>query len=285
MSTRRVGRPVWAILIAFAALWVFTPPAGADEPFTLATWNVRFLSNGSRDDAELTLIAQIISRYEFVALQEARDTAVLDRLLAMLPDYTYLASPPVGRGVSERYAFFYRPARVSVVAPAALCPDPDDRFIREPFVGHFRVDQFDFTVITIHVIFGDSVAERRTEVSALATVVAAVDEHNGPENDVLLVGDFNLPADDPAWTLARYEPLVAAHIPTTISDRSSYDNIWYSPAATTEILPEVSIYRFDEHLFANDDRAASLAVSDHRPVRARFVTTVDDDAPNALADQ
>ena len=50
----------------------------------LATWNIRYLTNNSRDDAELSQIAEIINRYDIIAVQEARDTAVLDRLKNML---------------------------------------------------------------------------------------------------------------------------------------------------------------------------------------------------------
>ena len=38
----------------------------------LATWNIRILSNNSRDDTELALIAPIIARYDLVAIQEVR---------------------------------------------------------------------------------------------------------------------------------------------------------------------------------------------------------------------
>ncbi|MGA1826570.1 MAG: hypothetical protein ACMUIP_18100 [bacterium] len=34
---------------------------------------------------------------------------------------------------------------------------------------------------------------------------------------------------------------------------------------------------FDEEMFGNDDRKASLAVSDHRPIWAEFRIDVDDD--------
>jgi endonuclease/exonuclease/phosphatase family metal-dependent hydrolase len=266
-------RDVWILLVVI----IVSSPLTAQEPLSLATWNVRILSDNSRDDQELEQIASILSRYEFVALQEVRDTIVLDRLVALLPDYAYIASPPVGRGVSERYAFFYHTGRIDVTAEPTLAPDPDDIFIREPFVGHFAADSFDFSIVSVHIIYGDSITQRRTEVSALAEILMAVDTANGSEADILLVGDFNLPPDDQAWDLPTYRPLVPPDMPTTITDRSSYDNIWFRPATTHEIFADIEIYLFDELLFTNNDRAASLAVSDHRPVRARFSTVEDDD--------
>ena len=46
----------------------------------------------------------------------------------------------------------------------------------------------------------------------------------------------------------------------------------------TEYTGQNGVDDFDVTVFDNDDRAASLAVSDHRPVWATFVTDeVDDD--------
>ena len=66
----------------------------------LATWNIRILSNGSRDDSELALIATIIDRYNLVAIQEVRDTVVLDQLLSLLG--VGRISPPNLSGTSSR---------------------------------------------------------------------------------------------------------------------------------------------------------------------------------------
>ena len=41
--------------------------------------------------------------------------------------------------------------------------DTNDEFIREPFYASFKIGQFDFTLIAIHVIFGDSIGDRREE--------------------------------------------------------------------------------------------------------------------------
>ena len=53
----------------------------------------------------------------------------------------------------------------------------------------------------------------------------------------------------------------------------------------TEYLDRSGIDRFDETDFGNDDKAANLAVSDHRPVWAVFsITQDDDDGDRATAD-
>jgi hypothetical protein len=53
----------------------------ADEraTFRLASWNIRIFSDNSRNDAELAQICEILSRYDFIAIVELRDEAVLRR--------------------------------------------------------------------------------------------------------------------------------------------------------------------------------------------------------------
>lgn len=260
--------------------------------FRLASWNIRIFSNNSRDDTELRQIAQILIEYDFVAIVELRDEAVVRRTEVMLAgmgrDYDYQISEPVGRGIKERYAYLYDVALVEVVEAGQICDDPEDLFIREPYYATFRAGQFDFTIIAIHVIWGDTVGERRAEILQLDEVYHAVQDANPFEQDILPVGDFNREPDD----TESYADLTA--IPSIISlftlpqkshikDSSLYDNIWFQVNFVTEYIGTSGIYRFDETLFANDDRAASLAVSDHRPVWAEFRIDMDDDHPSGTS--
>ena len=66
-----------------------------------------------------------------------------------------------------------------------------------------------------------------------------------------------------------------------IKDSSLYDNIFFEKDNVTEYLDKSGIDRFDETDFGNDDKAANLAVSDHRPVWAVFSTKTDDDGSDA----
>ena len=65
-------------------------------------------------------------------------------------------------------------------------------------------------------------------------------------------------------------------LPTSIKDRL-YDNIWFQSQYTQEYTDQFVVMKFDETDFGNDDRAASLAVSDHRPLWAIFDIRNDDD--------
>ena len=255
----------------------------------LAAWNIRIMSNKSRTDAELKAIARTLADYDFIAIVELRDEVVLKRtqkiLLQMGKAYQYQLSPAVGRGVKERYAFLYREDLVSVVKQGELYPDEadgKDNFSRDPYWATFRAGEFDFSVIAVHVIWGDSVGPRKAEVKALADVYRYVQEANGTEEDVLLVGDFNRnPNDAESYSRIMAIPSMIRlfELPqkSHIRDSSLYDNIFFQMDAVTEYLNRSGIDRFDETDFGNNDKAANLAVSDHRPVWAVFSMEIDDD--------
>jgi endonuclease/exonuclease/phosphatase (EEP) superfamily protein YafD len=258
-----------------------TPPG----QIRLASFNIRIYSTGSRDDTELGLIADRLQQFDLVAIQELWDEEVVQRTLSILEArghvYHAMVSPPVGRGVKERYAFLWRPEKVAPVDSGTVYSDPDDVFIREPFYASFRADSFDFTLITVHVVFGDGVADRRAENLHLDDVYRAVQGADPNEQDVILLGDFNLPPSDSGMVEVDVllDPVFIGDVRTTISEASLYDNLWWDAEFVTEWTGAAGIDRFDEAVFANDDDAASLAVSDHRPIWTVFSTVSDDDGP------
>ena len=255
----------------------------------LAAWNIRIMSDKSRTDTELKQIARTLADYDFIAIVELRDEVVLQRtqriLAQMGKTYQYQLSPAVGRGVKERYAFLYKPSVVSVIRSGELYPDAadgKDDFMRDPYWATFRAGEFDFSVIAVHVIWGERVAQRKAEVKALADVYKYVQAANGDEDDVLLLGDFNRNPTD----TESYRPIMAIPSMTRlfnfpqkshIRDSSLYDNIFFQTDYVTEYLGSSGIDKFDEMDFGNDDKAANLAVSDHRPVWAVFSINSDDD--------
>ncbi|MBT7185721.1 hypothetical protein HN911_00100 [Candidatus Bathyarchaeota archaeon] len=188
----------------------------------------------------------------------------------------------------ERYAFFYRSEKVQALS-AQSYSDPDDLFIREPFYASFQASSFDFTLITIHSIYGDSKAERRAEALLLDDVYQFVQEADPNEQDVILLGDFNLPPEDEGFDELEVllTPLFTGDRYTTIreSAESLYDNIWFESVYLQEYSGENGIDDFDVTVFENDDDAASLAVSDHRPIWAKFLTDGDTDGSSLPSDR
>ena len=57
-------------------------PAWAD--LTVASWNVRVFSTGSRNDIEIGLIAERLEQFDLIALQEVKDEEVVERTVGAL---------------------------------------------------------------------------------------------------------------------------------------------------------------------------------------------------------
>ena len=116
----------------------------------------------------------------------------------------------------------------------------------------------------------------------------AVQAADDAEQDVILLGDFNRNPDDQLayrrlLSIPSMRHLFRLPQKSHIKDTSLYDNIFFQTNHVTEYTGDSGIERFDETHFGNDDAAASLAVSDHRPVWGRFRIDVDDDGLDLFA--
>jgi len=113
--------------------------------FLLASWNLRdFDSNkfghGKRLDESYLYIAEIISAFDLIALQEInRDLSALEKLMKILGrrDWDYIVTDTTeGRGGNqERIAFVYNRHRISFakMAGEVVLPGKNDRqFARTP---------------------------------------------------------------------------------------------------------------------------------------------------------
>lgn len=255
------------------------------EELKLCSFNIRIYSNKSRDDDELNKIAELLDMCDITAIQEVRDETVLKRTVNILAEqgslYDYVISKNVGRGVKERYAFLYNPRKVQLTSAARVYDDTQDVFIREPYYASFRAGNFDFTLLTIHLLFGKSKSDRRPELKYLAQAYEDIKKSDPKEKDVIVLGDFNFPPTDVGWSQLKDHQsmthLISPPAKTTITDTSLYDNFWFQSNYTKEYTGNHGIIHFDETMFGNNDRQAKLTVSDHRPIWATFSTIDQDD--------
>lgn len=280
-------------MIALLIFFVSSHGASSQDTSTdnqyikIASWNIRILSN-SRSDDELLAICKIAKQFDFIAIVELRDEAVLQRIVAMLEkefnrSYAYELSPGVGSSdrSTELYAFLYDKTFVTPVQHGQIFQD--STFLRCPYYATFKAGNFDFTVIVEHIIWGSTVSGRRKEINRLAYVYETIQNQNLQENDVILLGDFNRgPEDDLAWgPVKAISGMIHFFDPpqkSMIWDTELYDNFWFQNTYVKEFTLDRGIIRFDETDFGNDDDAASLAVSDHRPIWGLFrIQDPDDD--------
>jgi endonuclease/exonuclease/phosphatase family metal-dependent hydrolase len=249
-------------------------------------WNVRDLSDASRDDTEIMQIAAAMEGIEVLMIGELNDPDVLLRLTEELgPSWEFAATDQaVGHstGSAEYYGFVWDGDVVEMVGTVNRDPDPSDAIDRNPAWATFRTisEEMDFTVVGVHITWGGRVGPRKAEIRSMRDVWDRTQAATPNDDDLILVGDFNRNiGDDSFERILAVSRMIRANEetgPTHISSSSTYDQIFLSTDETTEWTGEYSTGLFDEALFGNDDAAAKLAVSDHRPVWIRLVIPLAD---------
>ena len=220
-----------------------------------------------------------------IAIAELLDVTVLQRAVSMLEGmgrtYGYETSQPIGRTAKERYAFLYDYRCFEVVRPGRVWADPKDDFVREPYYATFRAGNFDFTMVVIHVVYSSNDLGPGDEISELGRIYTGIQDEDESEQDVILAGDFNMAPDgvcfDNLKAIRSMMHLFRLPATTNIANTKLYDNLWFQARYVREYAVEKGVDRFDETDFHNDDVAASLAASDHRPIWASFYVDKEDD--------
>ena len=208
-------------------------PKKRRDNLLIATWNIRAFGGltrkwaaDSRDSPKrdlhaLRIITEIVSRFDVVAIQEAKSdlTCVRELVRALGPSNWGMVITDVtwgAAGNSERLAFVYDRRRISQDGLAAEIVVPQDekwkdtislstfneQFARTPYAVGFKSRTSSFVLVTLHILFGDAAADRVSEVEAIAEMLSIWAKRK-PKNvwdfDFIALGDFNI--NDRAGTL------------------------------------------------------------------------------------
>jgi exonuclease III len=156
-----------------------------------------------RDWHAIACLAAVNSRFDVVAVQESRrNPLALKRLLANLGPHWQVIISDVAEGAAgngERLAFLYDSARVQpsgLVGEIVLPPigeEPQRQFARTPYTASFSRAGVEFTLASVHILWGKNPAERLPEITAFAKWMHdwAV-RPNDWNSNLIVLGDFNL---------------------------------------------------------------------------------------------
>jgi len=190
------------------------------DSLLLATWNIQAFGASSRTEESLWYIAEILSRFDLIAIQEVkRDLGELERVTKLLgPWWRYLvtdASEGNG-GNDERLAFLFDTRKVrfgGMAGEIVLPPVKDsagkvvnpDQIMRTPYIAGFKAGWFDFMMSTVHIKFGKNERAdpgRLAEIRQVAGFLAKRLEQTGTwSRNMILLGDFNIfDKDSPTFT-------------------------------------------------------------------------------------
>ena len=195
------------------------PDKDSEQTLLLATWNIRNFGKVRRLPESLMYIAEILSRFDFVAVQEVVDLDDWHEVMKRLgPNYDFIASDKthhkLGSG-GERLLYLYDKRKVEfqniageIVLPTDMLITEDTageggalyqgkQFRRTPFITAFRSGWFKFDICTVHLFYGSSsgskLAERVQEIDRVADYFAdRAIEAQKDGRSLILLGDFNI---------------------------------------------------------------------------------------------
>ncbi|MGD2098363.1 MAG: endonuclease/exonuclease/phosphatase family protein [Desulfobacterales bacterium] len=186
-------------------------PSKSDTQLLLATWNIQHFGSTERYDESLWYIAEILSRFDLIAVQEVkqslRDLELVTQLLG--PWWKYIVSDVTAGdpGNEERLAYLFdnRRVRFSGLAGEIVLPAVEDaegnlfparQLVRTPYMAGFMAGWFSFILSTVHLIWGEEERDftpRVEEVEQLTDfLVNRQSEHGAWSRNMILLGDFNM---------------------------------------------------------------------------------------------
>lgn len=182
------------------------PQKTITETFLLATWNLREFDDnskklGPRLEESFYYIAEVISAFDLVALQEIReDLSPLKKLKGILgPQWDYIVTDvTAGRsGNDERIAFMFDTSKVRFgnVAGEIVLPDkskPVKQFARSPFMVTFQSGWLRLNLCSVHIYYGtaSNLTRRVKEIEDLSVFLG--DRAEADHENYILLGDFNI---------------------------------------------------------------------------------------------
>lgn len=309
-----------AELVAAGAALDQRIPAKADGNLLIATWNLRAFASltrkwtadagdsPKRDLRGLRAILEIVQRFDVIALQEVKGNlrALRDMMRFLGEDWAFLMTDVTrgSAGNDERLAFLFDRRRLKPSGLAAEVVVPPEwlsgeetgtvlrrQFVRTPYAVSFvSASGATFILLTAHVDFGDTAAERIPELAGIAAWMAAwAAQASRWHHNLLVLGDFNVDRrGSPLWQAFTSTGLTvpdALHaVPRTVfSDPDAadtdkfYDQIaWFVRGREALIdLTFASAGGFDflPYFYRDTDlskNSISWRISDHYPLWAEF---------------
>lgn len=242
------------------------PVRSIDKTIMLATWNIREFDNakfGIRGKEPLFYIAELISRFDVVAVQEVKeDLSALKKLMRILGGYWKCVLTDVTRGTrgnGERLVFLYDSRKVNfgglaceiVIPPVkkkGKTLTPSRQLARTPFMVGFQSGWFKFTICTVHIYYGEQKAidpVRVEEIKEIAKYLAAeAKKKYAWSNNMILLGDFNIfsTTDETMKAITKagfFVPQQLQKLPSNIPQNKHYDQIGF---LTPRIKEQISTF-------------------------------------------
>ncbi len=291
------------------------PSKKLDRNLLIATWNVRAFGNitrkwesedtdsPKRDLHSVLCIAEIISRFDIIAVQEVKDNlrGLRDMLKVLGKNWSFILTDvnkgKVGNGERMAYLFDTRRVHLSGLAGELVVPEEwentvDDhalskQFVRSPYAVSFQSNKHTFILVTLHILYGDGPKSRIAELQGIAKWLYSWAKNiNAYHQDFIALGDFNI--EERGDLLEKTFLSEGLYIPPELQNEAVtrsifnttkyYDQIaWFNspkngPKLSMEFLSGGN-YNFVPFALQNrglSKNSLSWHISDHYPLWAEF---------------
>jgi len=283
------------------------PPKLVDTRMLLATWNIREFGGdkyNGRDRESLFYLAEILSRFDLIAVQEVRDNLdALDALMQLLGGWWKYQVSDVTFGAAgngERQCYLYDSRKLvfgglagELVPPLTKSGDTfsaGSGFARTPFLAGFRAGWFKFTICSEHLYWGEAKPDNPQRDAEAKLVVELLKERMKAKDswafNAITVGDWNVysTGDETFKTLGA----AGFHVPKDLSGRYTNANLDKPFDQMAFIAPSLDrqldtcacgVFDFFKYVYRDEDEALykvpekssyatwrTYKMSDHLPV-------------------
>ncbi len=291
------------------------PPKKVDKNLLIASWNIRAFGNltreweskkndsPKRDLHSILVIAEIIKRFDVIAVQEVKSNirALRDTLKVLGNNWSLILTDVTkgdsGNGERMAYIFDTRRVQLSGLAGELVIPNEwykridkdalNEQFVRTPYAVSFRSNDKTFILVTLHIKYGKKSKDRLKELKGIAQWLADwASDINAYDQNLIALGDFNIDArgdllDQTFLSEGLYVPDALQNDDVTRSifkETKYYDQIaWFN---NNKDIPNLSLefinggnYDFVKTALINRNiskRSLSYLISDHYPLWAEF---------------
>jgi exonuclease III len=264
------------------------PSKTVSETLLLATWNIREFSMSKRLEESYYYIAEIISRFDIIALQEiSGDLGALQKVINILGrkwDFIVTDSTEGAAGGNERMAVLFDKSKLSfknlageIVLPEKSLIGGKLQYARTPFCVAFQAGWFIFNLTTVHIFYGKEKGEEyMRRVAEIDSIAAFLSKRALQENvNYILLGDFNI-VDTTDLTMKALEknnfyiPDAIKKKPSDIGGTKHYDQIAFKLVEGEDMYvfsrdeQKAGTFNFFEYLFTKDELSTYLPYFDEK---------------------
>ncbi len=197
------------------------PSKKLDSNLLIASWNIRGFGDltrkwtsekndsPKRDMHSVLCIAEIIRRFDVVAVQEVKaNIKALRDTLKVLGQHWSMILTDVNRGDAgngERMAYLFDTRKVNLSGLAGELVVPNEwkhkfsenifkeQFVRTPYAVSFKSNHQTFILITLHILYGKKSSDRIKELRGIAKWLSDwATDINAYDHNLIVLGDFNI---------------------------------------------------------------------------------------------